>query len=176
MSDLTEPKAEEPKTEEPNADETKKIQQLVLKGFGIGLLVSIGIFLSAFGGSYMMNRLIYHGSVMRAVAGILGSIPPISLIIFIYALTKARVPYFSLFPLGSGSDGSEDEGGLTWRLFLAPLLHPFRWVFDKAGYVEAIGGLLAAPGAEVVNEALIEKAQAAAKLATSAAAAAARAA
>lgn len=107
---------------------------------------------------------------MRIVAGIIGSLPPISLIVFLFALTRDRVSYFSLFPIGSGTHTEGGDDGWTWRWILAPLLHPFRWVYDKGAYTDAVSSLLVAPGSTepVVDETLIEKAQAAARLLTAA--------
>jgi hypothetical protein len=158
----------------------KEIQRLIVRGFGVGLGVALTTFMTVFGGSYMMNKLIYHGSIMRLMAGLLGSIPPLSLIIFVWALFKQKVPYFALFPLGAGTEpiatGEEEAGwGVQiWRWITGPILHPFHWTYDKASYVEAVSTLMAAKGEDVVPEDLYRLAQAAAAQPTAAAAMALR--
>lgn len=158
------------------------------KAFGAGLAAMLSLFITVFGGSYMMNRLIYHGSMMRLIAGVIGSIPPLSFFVIIYAAyvrikRGEKIPYFGLFPLGSGlapvPRSEEEEAGWgtqIWRWIISPFTQPFEWVYDRGSYEEALGGLMAEPGQEVVSEALIERAQAAARLPTAAAAAEARAA
>lgn len=156
-----------------------EINRLIVRGFGVGLGVALTTFMTVFGGSYMMNKLIYHGSIMRGMAGILGSIPPLSLLIFIWALFKPKVPYFALFPLGAGVAPvvEEEESGWgvqLWRWLTGPILHPFRWTYDKAAYVEAVSTLMAPAGADVVPEELYRIAQTAAAMPTADAAAQAR--
>jgi hypothetical protein len=157
------------------------------KAFGAGLAAMLSLFITVFGSSYMMNRLIYHGSVMRVIAGIIGAVPPLSIFVIIYAAyvrikNKEKIPYFGLFPLGSGLPpvpvgGEEEEAGWgtqIWRWIISPFTQPFAWIYDRGAYEEALGGLMAATGQEVVDESLIAGAQAAARLPKAAAAEAAR--
>ena len=125
--------------------------------------------------SIVMNANIHHHSIMRFFLGFLSSIPPISLIVFIYGMVFMRGhQYFGMLPLmssfGSKMDPPEHWYDWPWYLFKnlgnlgSMILAPFFFI-NPEGFPEHldINLGLSEPGPKV-NEELYEGARNAATL------------
>ena len=128
-------------------------------GFCI-LLISTMIFLPV---SYVMNRFIYHRSVLRLLMGCFTVlVAPIAF--FIIILRNTPIHYFGLMPLmDTASKSTEGDAGFVLPLFysvLTAVFHPFvefHGEDNSVGFKKSIEHLMAAEGEPTVNEALMEE-------------------
>ncbi len=152
-----------------------KIAAAMGTGLASGLIILSVIHAAALPVSYVMNRYIYHGALMRIVIGFLGLLAfvPTFLMLMLNAATFGLLApkigglfkqqhYFGLFPLSLTSDEAFTVTG--WS---APLFRFFRWFaapfqmkWDDGAYEEAASALLVDPSkAAVVNEELFTRAR-----------------
>lgn len=153
----------------------RKIATALGAGLASGLIMLSAIHAAALPVSYVMNRYIYHGALMRIVIGFLGLLAfvPIFLMLMLNAATFGLLApkigglfrsqhYFGLFPLSLTSDEAFTVTG--WS---APLFRFFRWFaapfqmkWDDGAYEEAASALLVDPSKNVVvNEQLFSAAR-----------------
>jgi hypothetical protein len=141
----------------------------VLNSIWIGLSIGAGTMIVSslilIPVSYVMNKFIYHGAVMRFVMGLLAGlgslliIPPIIFLIFSSRFKKAH--YFGLIPLRAATAEPEEASWVNFMFVIfRAFAHPFQWVADDAGYRDSIGAILAPEGdTTVVSEELFEAAR-----------------
>ncbi len=152
-----------------------KIAAAMGAGLASGLIILSAVHAAALPVSYVMNRYIYHGALMRIVIGFLGLLAfvPTFLMLMLNSLTFGLLApkigglfksqhYFGLFPLSLTSDEAFTVTG--WS---APLFRFFRWFaapfqmkWDDGAYEEAASALLVDPAKNaVVNEQLFAAAR-----------------
>jgi hypothetical protein len=140
--------------------------------FGIGLatgistlLIVTAIFIPV---SYVMNRFIYHHSVMRLLLGFVAFVLfPFFFIGMIIAAFAGLRPthYFGLLPFGIQTSSSADPVGFFAFFFkiLAIVVHPFLGFLntgeDVEGYRTTLEPLMATAGSPVVDETLFKAAR-----------------
>ena len=121
-------------------------------GIGLGLSIMMGITAVFLPASYMMNKLIYHHPFMRFITGLIAGILSILafIVLIIMRLTSSvpQIHYFGLFPVVDIPGQGSYTGWLAilFTIF-SYIFHPFITFYsgsdeDKAGYREAVGGLL----------------------------------
>jgi len=148
------------------------ILKQIAKSIGIGLATGIGIVLVltifTLPASYMMNSYIYHNWVIRLSMGIYtGLLSAIAFPVMVglrFTGAWKKVAYFGLFPVVDSEQGMVDDSSWIAPLFsvIQMLMQPFSWVFDKAGYVNAVEqgmGLLPLGDKGAVDEQFYEDAR-----------------
>ena len=122
-------------------------------GFAIGLTTLLVTTFAMVPASYVMNKFIYHGPVMRLTLGLVaGACSFFAFIVLAVLLVLGRIQpthYFGLFPVVKTAELSVAPGYLAVLLkILYALYHPFIMFFnpsaddDVRGYTSAVEALL----------------------------------
>ena len=118
-------------------------------GIALGLATVTAITITLLPASYVMNRFSYHTPLMRIIMGIIaaiGSFATFAIIMIGCATGSFRKPhYFGLLPtlLDMGGDKTDPTGWFAWaQKLVTALAHPFKLVYNEAGYVANIESLL----------------------------------
>jgi hypothetical protein len=151
-----------------------RIAATIGAGLASGIVMLAGIHSTALPFSYMMNRYIYHGPLMRIVAGIIGTVLTVPMFIFLLlnALTfgtlgsflESYVPkqhYFGLFPLINTGSLSEAWQTSTLLKIVLSVINGITMIWDEGAYIDSIKRVFTLGSKKgVVNEAVFEEARA----------------
>jgi len=128
-------------------------------GFAIGLATMLVATFTAIPASYVMNKFIYHGPVMRLMMGLIaGACSFFAFLVIAVLLMMGKVQpthYFGLFPVVKAADTSAVPGYLAFLLNIFYIFyHPFIMFFNKPedstesrnddykGYVNAVEAIV----------------------------------
>jgi hypothetical protein len=121
-------------------------------GFATGISTLVFITLTVLPASYVMNKFVHHGPLMRVLLGVLTGVVSIISVIILFGMILTgkwqKIHYFGLLPtyLATETPGQVEGYMAFFFSILYIVMHPFMMFYlggdDEAGYINTVQQML----------------------------------